>query len=607
MCGMNGIFAYGASAGSPDEGELLRTRDRMFPRGPDGAGAWWNRDRRVALGHRRLSIIDLSERGHQPMASACGRYTVVFNGEIYNYPDLRRDLEQAGTEFRSDSDTEVLLHLFAKHGEKSVEMLRGMFAYAIWDEQDQRLFLARDPYGIKPLYYSDDGTSFRFASQVKALMAGGAISSEPSPAGVVGFYLWGSVPEPHTIYRDIAALPAGHFLWVGEAGAQGPVRYFSLTEHLVRGAAHPVSPAEIDDVIRSAARDSVAKHLLADVEVGLFLSAGIDSSSLLGLMKDAGADRIRTITLAFEEFRGTEEDESVVAARVAEFYGAQHVVRVVGEQEFLEDLPKLLDQMDQPTIDGVNTYFVSKAASEAGLKVALSGMGGDELLAGYPSFADVPNWVAKMRLAGPVPGLGRLARLAMVASGAARGNPKLAGMIEYGGSFAGAYLLKRGLFMPWELDELLGDPAFVSKGLRDLDPLGALRATLMPEPSSPVSKVAALEGAHYMNNQLLRDSDWSGMAHSLEIRTPFVDIEFLREVAHVTPLLKGRRGKEALSRAPERPLPEDVRDRAKTGFHVPTGAWLERAAGRTAQVQTKGEASRAWAQHVLAVQTGRAA
>lgn len=599
MCGINGIIAYHPSAGAPDRAELIASRDRMAPRGPDGAGEWWSDDQRTAFGHRRLSIIDLSDRASQPMESACGRYVITYNGEIYNYLDLRAELEREGVRFRTHSDTEVLLELFAKHGEKSVRLLRGMFGYAIWDRELRRLFLARDPYGIKPLYYSDDGKTFRFASQVKALMHGGAISSRPSPAGVVGFYLWGSVPEPHTLYEAICALPAGHYLSVDSEGASRPVEYFSLTEQLGAGADEPVHPDEIDNTVREAAVDSVAAHLVADVEVGLFLSAGIDSSSLLGLMRDAGAQKIRAITLAFSEFKGTAEDESIIAAQMARFYGASHFVRFVDESEFLEDLPRLLDQMDQPTIDGVNTYFVSKAAHEAGLKVALSGMGGDELLAGYPSFGEIPGWVSKMRLLGSMPWIGRLARMALVASGASRNNPKLAGMAEYGGSYPGAYLLRRGLFMPWEIGDLLGDPDFVARGLRELDPLGALHATLTPDPANDVSRIAALEGAHYMNNQLLRDSDWSGMAHSLEIRTPFVDVEFLRKVANVTPLLSGRRGKEALSRAPVKPLPDAVRDRAKTGFHVPTGAWLERAARGTAQPRTKGLASREWARHVF--------
>ena len=210
MCGVNGIFAYHLAANAPDEVELLATRDAMQARGPDGSGLWWCSDRRCGLGHRRLSILDLSDRASQPMVSADGKLVITFNGEIYNYSALRTELEAAGARFRTTSDTEALLHLYARHGAAMVHRLRGMFAFAIWDEMRRELFLARDPYGIKPLYTANDGWTFRFASQVKALLAGGRISRDAEPAGIAGFHLFGSVPEPFTLYRDIRALPAGH-------------------------------------------------------------------------------------------------------------------------------------------------------------------------------------------------------------------------------------------------------------------------------------------------------------------------------------------------------------------------------------------------------------
>src|SRR5713101_4225511 len=200
MCGINGIFAYHAAANAPAEAELLATRDAMRARGPDGSGVWWSTDRRCALGHRRLSILDLSDRASQPMASADGNIIITFNGEIYNYKPLRSELESEGIRFRSNSDTEALLHLYARHGSAMVHRLRGMFAFAIWDEIRRELFLARDPYGIKPLYTANDGWTFRFASQVKALLAGGRISRNPEPAGIAGFHLFGSVPEQFTLY-----------------------------------------------------------------------------------------------------------------------------------------------------------------------------------------------------------------------------------------------------------------------------------------------------------------------------------------------------------------------------------------------------------------------
>src|ERR1700722_10753629 len=264
MCGINGIFAYHSASSRPQEGELLKTREAMRSRGPDGSGVWWSTDRRCGLGHRRLSIIDLSDRASQPMASDDGRFVVVFNGEIYNYPQLRNELEMDSVDFRTTSDTEALLHLYARHGADMVHRLRGMFAFAIWDNERRSLFLARDPYGIKPLYTATDGWTFRFASQVKALLAGGHVSHDPEPAGIVGFHLFGSVPEPFTLYRDVRSLPAGHTQWVDAAGPREPKPFANLAEVLAKGAANPLPAAELREQVRAGVLDSVRAHLLAD-------------------------------------------------------------------------------------------------------------------------------------------------------------------------------------------------------------------------------------------------------------------------------------------------------------------------------------------------------
>jgi asparagine synthase (glutamine-hydrolysing) len=581
----------------------LRTREAMHARGPDGAGTWWDPERRCGLGHRRLSIIDLSEGAAQPMVSGNGELIVVFNGEIYNYRDLRHRLEAEGAQFRSNSDTEVLLHLYARHGAGMVHELRGMFAFAIWDQRKRGLFLARDPYGIKPLYTTDDGRTFRFASQVKALLAGGQVSREIEPAGMVGFYLFGSVPEPFTVYRDIRPLPAGHTQWIGETGAEPPRPYARLAEILQAGGRSPSPPAELSSRLRSGALDSVRAHLLADVEVGIFLSAGVDSGALLGLMRDAGQRDIRAITLAFDEFRGTGEDEAPHAARIAARYGARHVLRRVNEREFTSDLPAIFDAMDQPSIDGVNTWFIAKAAREAGLKVALSGIGGDELLAGYPSFIDVPRWRRRFGGLAKVPGFGAVARtvLCALAPQWARRRPKAAGMFEFSGNWAGAYLLRRGLFLPHELDAIL-DPEIAHEGLRRLDPLDTLAISMAPDPGTDVGRVCALESAHYLRNQLLRDADWAGMAHSIEIRVPLVDVDLLKGFASALAALAPGQGKAALATAPSLPLPDDIVARAKTGFGVPTRAWMA-GAGQTAAMlvagASKGHVSRSWSQIVL--------
>lgn len=577
MCGIAGIYAYHRAARDCDRDELRAVRDAMRARGPDGSGEWFAADNRVGFGHRRLSIIDLSDRANQPMMSGDGQVVITFNGEIYNYRALRAELEQKGHRFRTQSDTEVLLELYRDRGDRMVEALRGMFAFSIWDMNKRAMLLARDPYGIKPLYCADDGSTLRFASQVKALLRVSAVSRAAEPAGAVGFYLFGSVPEPYTLYREIRALPAGSFQWIDESGAQAPICYFSVARQWERASHESVSNGnELDEAMRAAFLDSVRSHLVADVPVGAFLSAGIDSGAIVGLMRDAGQDAIKTITLSFDEFRGSSSDEAPLAAEVASRYGTEHTNRVVSEAEFRADLPKILDAMDQPSIDGINTWFVSKAAHEMGLKVAVSGVGGDELLGGYPSFRDVPRWVRRFRWSSRIPGFGHLAETMFEAFSPLKGalNPKAAGMLRYAGSYPGAYLLRRGLFLPRELTGLL-DRELVDAGLRRLTPLEHIGGA-MANTESEFAKVASLEGSLYMRNQLLRDTDWASMAHSLEVRTPLVDSHLLRTLAPRVLRLPLGEGKRALARAPIRPLPDSIANRSKTGFTTPIARWQER-------------------------------
>lgn len=568
----------------------------MSVRGPDGFGEWWSADFRLGLGHRRLAILDLSDRAGQPMKSACGRYVVAFNGEIYNYPALRRDLEAQGVVFRTTSDTEVLLHLYARRGEAMVHDLRGMFAFAIWDEGEHSLFLARDPYGIKPLYTADDGWTFRFASQVKALLAGGRVSRDPEPAGVVGFHIWGSVPEPFTLFREIRQLPAGHTQFIDEAGPREPHCYCSISAILANGAAAPMHVADAQECLRAAVKDSVRAHLLADVDVGIFLSKGIDSGALLGLSQELGKAQMCALTLGFDEFRGIANDETAGAEQVAHLYGAKHVTKMVRRQEFLEDLPALLMAMDQPSIDGINSWFVAKAAAERGLKVAISGVGGDELLFGYPSFADVPRAVRMFALPAAIPGLGHVWQGAVQLLRLAKTRPKFAGLLRYGGTYPGAYLLRRALFLPFELNDIL-DPALVREGLRRLDVIGPLRRSIEPNAPSPLLSVAALESTQYLRNQLLRDADWAGMAHGVEIRTPLVDIDLLRAISPLLPSLTPGMGKRLLANAPALPLPSKLVDAPKSGFATPLAMWLSDE--QQLFPTDFGQVSRHWARRVI--------
>lgn len=569
MCGIAAAFTYGGS--SVDRAGLVQVCDQMAARGPDGSGMWFAPDGRTGLGHRRLSIIDLSEEGAQPMVSESGALAIAFNGEIYNYRALRDELERNGHRFRSHSDTEVLLHLWAEKGEAMLDDLRGMFAFAIWDTGRGGLFLARDPYGIKPLYVSDDGRTIRAASQVKALLAGGGIDTEPDPAGHVGFFLWGHVPEPHTLYRGIRALPAGHSLWVDRSGRQRERAFASVPDALA--VAETAAERSIEDAqaqLREALLDTVRHHLVADVDVGVFLSAGQDSTTLAALASEVGG-QLRTVTLGFSEYRGTADDEVPLAERVAAYYGARHDTVWIDRADFHDAFGRFLASMDQPTLDGVNSYFVSRAAAEAGLKVALSGLGGDELFGGYPSFSEIPRLVA---LLGRVPFADQVGQgVRIVAAPMLRRftSPKYAGLLEYGSDIAGAYLLRRGLFMPWELPDIL-DPDLVREGWRSLETRARLGATIDGIQTNRL-KITALESSWYMRNQLLRDTDWASMAHSLEVRVPLVDWALLQRIA---PLLAAcpELGKHSMALTPKEPLPDAILNRPKTGFTTPVRQWM---------------------------------
>lgn len=566
MCGIAAMMSSSEQVGFRPW--LDRVCKAMEKRGPDGAGQWYGPG--IALGHRRLSIIDLSERAGQPMFSADGRLCIVFNGEIYNYRALRADLEQDGVVFVSESDTEVLLHLYHRYGQAMFDHLRGMYAFALWDSQRRGLLLGRDPFGIKPLYLVDDGRTCRVASQVKALLAGGDINTGADAAGHVGFYLWGHVPEPFTLYRSIRSVPAGSWLWLGQDGERRQGRHFCLNQELGQ-----VKPGLVD--LGPVVADSVAHHMIADVPVGVFLSAGIDSAVLCHL---AGSG-VETLTLGFDALVSSPVDEVPIARKVAASWGRSHHVAMVGKDDFAAAQAQILADMDQPSIDGVNTWMVAREAHRLGWKVALSGVGGDELFGGYDTFSRVPRWERHLRPLATVPGLGRGLRWVCANWLRRVCPPKVAGLFELGGRAEGGYLLRRGLFMPWELAQLM-DGDMVHEGWVDLQTLSQLAEVTRGLHGQ--ARINAMELSFYMRNQLLRDSDWAGMAHSLEIRLPLVDITLFRALA---PAIVSPQPPTKDLFAASFGVPALVRERTKTGFNVPVGNWLGVPGG-----------IRAWAGHV---------
>src|SRR3984893_6475360 len=429
MCGIGGVFHY-ANDAPCSATELVTMADAMRLRGPDGWATWSDQGGRLGFAHRRLAILDPTARSDQPMLTPDSRYVIVFNGEIYNFRHVREKLVSKGHVFHTTGDTEVLLACFREYGPAMVDQLRVMYAFAIWDVKEQSLFLARDPLGIKTLYYSLEGGILRFASQVKALHAVTQCDA-PDPAGRVGFLLWGSVPEPYTMFRAIRALPPGSWMSVTRNAEPVLSGFSDVPETLAGGREHPITDTDAaKQVLHDALRESVEAHLVSDVPVALFLSAGLDSCTIAALVSEVPSVRPNALTLCFDETRGTAQDETALASQGAEQHRIPCHSEYIGRAKFASEHDALLQAMDQPTIDGVNVYFVSRLAHQAGYKVALSGLGGDEIFAGYGSFQQVPKLARKLKPLQPFPALGRCFRWMSAGVLKRLTSPKYAGLLE---------------------------------------------------------------------------------------------------------------------------------------------------------------------------------
>lgn len=565
MCGIFGIFA--SKAGVSQE-TLDAAVGSLTHRGPDDCGtAIINTgDGELGLAHTRLSIIDLSPLGHQPMFDPATGNCIVFNGEIYNFRELRSQLEYGGNRFLSHSDTEVILAAYRTWGEESFSKLRGMFAFALWDATLGRLLLVRDPLGIKPLYYAKTNQHFLFASEVRTLLNTGLIARGLDPDGLFSFLAYGSVYEPQTIIEGIFAVPPGHLMSL-EDGRPRTRAFWSLPA----GDEGGESSASKDSVraLPSLLRDAVISHLVSDVPVGVFLSGGIDSSSLVAIMRQAGV-RPATFSLVFREEEFNEAEHSRLIARQ---FSTDHHEIMVSENDALASLPEALRAMDQPTIDGVNTWLVSAKARAAGVKVALTGLGADEMFAGYSNFQRIPQMEkASARLA-KLPSLVRepvAASISLLGKTSDR-KRKLSELAA--GSSTHPYFLARSLFTADERRDLYeGDDEAAECKLEtaEQDFVAATRNL------DPVNRVSYLESACYMRNTLLRDSDFMSMAHGLELRVPFLDRALVETCFRIpgNEKVQGASPKSLLLRNLRVELPGEIVNRPKKGFTLPFERWL---------------------------------
>ena len=548
-------------------------------RGPDGEGVETfptraDPARVVALVQRRLAIIDLSPRGAQPMPDPETGNWVMQNGEIYNYRELRAELAARGAVFRSESDTEVILKGYAVWGPAVLDRLEGMFAVAIWDAARDELLLGVDPAGIKPLYYwqGAEGRAL-FASEVRALLGTGLVSRDLDPVGLEGYLAYGAVPAPATIVRGVRALPGGSRLRLRSDGtALGPTRYATL--EFAPAGAPPLDAGALVSGLRAALEDAVRRHLASDVPVGVFLSGGIDSSSVAALMHTVAPGSVWSFSVTFDEARFSEAPYSALVARR---YSARHEEIRLSARGLLGMLPDALAAIDQPTMDGINVYALSRAVRERGLKVVLSGQGGDELFGGYPTFTLVPRALAWRRRLGLLPAgarslaAGAWSRLRRRSAVPDKGARLLAG----DGDPLGTYLVFRELFPPASRAALFpGRPGDeTAHGL----PL-ALAAELARETRGldPVNQVSLLELRIYLANMLLRDGDVMSMAHGLEVRVPLLDRRLVEVVARVPgrQKLDARLPKPLLVRALADRLPPEIYGRPKQGFTLPWEEWL---------------------------------
>jgi asparagine synthase (glutamine-hydrolysing) len=549
-----------------------RALEQLAPRGPDDKGEW--REDGIFLGHRRLAIIDLDSSATQPMVSLCGRYVIVFNGEIYNYKEIRNSLIERGVSFKTKSDTEVILNLFSLEGENMLNKLNGMFAFAIWDNKNKEAFIARDPYGIKPLYIANTSKGVIVASQVKTILTTDLVTRNPDLIGQANFWMLGYVPEPHTWFKDIQVLKSGHFVKIKENRIVEYKKWLDIGDAWrTFSDMQKINSVDLYSRVKNSISESVSRHLVADVPIGVFLSGGIDSGVLAGMMAESVSNKILGITITYDEYNGRFEDEAPIAAKVAEYYGIEHHIRRVTKDEFLNDLPRIIESMDQPSIDGVNTWYVCKAASEIGLKVVISGVGGDELFFGYASFNQLPKLVSYWSKFSKLPGFmfvaHKLANYQMNKTGKRRW-AHAPDMLQ---SIPGAWWLRRGLNAYDDLQNFMSKEQIneLGKNFNVEEWVYSMTGNLSQD---SMLGLAQIESMAYLRNQLLRDSDWASMAHSIELRTPLVDAKLLFDLAPYLALMKSYKGKILLANAPEKPLPEFVTKRSKTGFGIPLQSWL---------------------------------
>ncbi len=580
MCGIAGIWTTRLETGQV-RSKVADMTHCLSHRGSDDAGvndvslaASSGQAPLVVFGHRRLAIIDLSQGGHQPMQDPLTGNWITYNGEIYNFMDLRRELELRGHVFRSQSDTEVILKAYAEWGIGCWRRLRGIFAFGLWDQHYRELHLVRDHLGVKPLYFARTPAGLAFASEVRAILASNLVDRQLCMDGLHSYLKFGSVQEPCTMVEGIESVPAGHYLTCDQSGATQARHYWDVAECMKRNWEKQPSGADVLAVLE----DSVRRQLISDVPVGVFLSGGADSSVVAALAVRAQPGAVRTFCIGLED---KNYDESEEAAQTAKFLGCRHTTLILEEQMVRARLEVALGSYDQPSCDGINTYFISLLVRQAGIKVALSGLGGDELFVGYHGF----------RKALAVERVGQL--LKFIPAVARRSlSWAFAAVSDLGGSIGCALsdILEQNLVLPYFSSRLLFGRRHIAQLLDKSEEHGQQlsawekREQMLTAEAckfTGVDRVSYLELKTYMLSTLLRDSDQMSMAHGLELRVPLIDSELVEHVLPIPIREKMAKGvsKKLINDTLSGILPPGLMDRRKRGFILPFAEWLKRDLG----------------------------
>jgi asparagine synthase (glutamine-hydrolysing) len=568
MCAIAGIIDFKKSG--KGQQALSHMMAALKHRGPDDSGSTqlsfkngWD----IFLGHQRLSIIDLSQNGHQPMPNQDNTKWIAFNGEIYNFKEIKRNFTY-NYSFKSNSDTEVVLAAYQQNGPKSLEHFRGMYAFCICDISNQTLFFARDRLGKKPIYYYKSEEFFIFSSEVRAILASKLTNFSINPQGVLNYLSFGRSELPNSIISGIKEVKPANFMEFSPVGLKETEYWDPLTSKSTIPTNIP-----INEIIKKHLVESVDYRLVSDVPVGSFLSGGIDSSAISSIASQLLKNNVKTISMGFAD---KEYDESSFAKMVAERFKTDHLSYPLTEQDLLDSLPKAIKAMDQPTVDGINTYLISRCASQSGLKVALSGVGGDELFAGYESFYAVPKLIKIEKLLSKfsipcIKSFGKIFDQSFLRSDK---TTKLSHLIQ--GKYISAYYLVRALFCQDQLNSLVKDEDFFANYLEGFAKDSEIRSKRLAN-FSEIDQISYLELTHYMANMLLRDTDCMGMAHGLEIRAPLLDHKLVELMFQVPSKFKMNRSKPKPLLLDSLPkiLPDEAVFRKKMGFTIPLQLWMK--------------------------------